>query len=308
MKLNLVNVDQFIEKNKLKEVSSTNITMPNNPGRFDPNGLWSEEIFGIQNSKQRKSTFAYIDLKTKVFHPEIYLIMIGTNALLKKVALNSAFAVIDPKSKKIIESDEKNGETGIAFLVKNIENYDFVLNSKENKLEDAEYLEKNKDNLLISKWLVIPPGNIRDININRISNRKLIMSEINELYIDLLNTVSMLQTTMIGGEVLDTAISKIQAQIHRIDLWLKARMRGKPGMIRSSLLKKSVDYCARSVIGGDPSIPLGYIGLPWHLVLVTYEPFFIHYLTKTSDGKELASKIADYLEIDTKLGYNDIIS
>ncbi|MEM3451994.1 MAG: hypothetical protein QW835_00005 [Candidatus Hadarchaeum sp.] len=65
-----IGIEEFIEKHKLKPVSSPRIYLS---GKLDPDGLYSEEIFGRLGSEERKHTFAYIDLRNhRIIHPEVY--------------------------------------------------------------------------------------------------------------------------------------------------------------------------------------------------------------------------------------------
>ena len=292
MKLELLDIDQFITSNNLKPVSSINIVTGNS---FDASGLWSEDIFGLQTSKQRNLQFGYIDLKTKIIHPSVYLILVNTNTLLKK-CINGTTTCILNSNGKLVENP--NGHTGLAYFLSIFDKYSFTKNSKKNKLDDAKYLDKNKDKILIDKWLVIPAG-IRDINLDKSNKRNIIMSDINTLYIDLIKTVDMYTTmsTVDTNEMLEAILSKIQIQLNNIYNWITNKMKGKRGLFRSSMMKKSTDYCARGVITSDPNIKLGHIGIPWHVVLVVFEPYFIHYLT-TPDGKETSKLIAEYLKVD----------
>ena len=308
MKLQLLDIEKFIQENHIKEVTSTNIQDPSNPSKFDSNGLWSEDIFGTQNTRQRRETFGYISLRTNIFHPAIYPILLSTNSILKKIIDESIYVTLDNNG--ILQvSDEKNGHTGFAYLISIFDKYDIINNSKTEKIEDAKFLEKNREKLIINKWLVIPPGGIRDINLlNLIQKRRIISSEINDLYLDLLNLVNLLpantqdQTTI---ELYGAIVKKIQDSVNNIYNWVKNHMRGKRGLFRGAMLMKRTDYCARGVIGSDPNIPLGYIGLPWHLVLVIFEPFFFHVLLKTDRGKRVSEKIAKFLNVE-KLEFKDL--
>ena len=69
MKIDVFNIKDFIELNNLKEITSPIIFQRGNVP--DPNGLLSNEIFGV-DVRSRKSTYAYIDLHGHFFNPHIY--------------------------------------------------------------------------------------------------------------------------------------------------------------------------------------------------------------------------------------------
>ena len=50
---------------------------------------------------------------------------------------------------------------------------------------------------------------------------------------------------------------------------VKERLVGKGGRVRGNLMGKRVNYSARSVIGGDPSISIDEVGIPY---LIVYYP------------------------------------
>ena len=69
------NIDLLIlDKNKtkqLKPITKLNI-FETSSQNFDPDGLYSTEIFGPVGSELRNDSFAYIDLKIKILHPLVY--------------------------------------------------------------------------------------------------------------------------------------------------------------------------------------------------------------------------------------------
>ena len=70
MKVNIIDMNRFIAANECQEVT--------NPVYFDKgrqptnDGLFSLTIFGRPGSQERKSVFAYIDLKINFLHPLVY--------------------------------------------------------------------------------------------------------------------------------------------------------------------------------------------------------------------------------------------
>ena len=72
MKIDIFNVDEFVQLNNLREVTSPVLFQRGDIP--DPNGLVSNEIFGV-TIKDRKETFAYIDLGGHFFHPHIYKVL-----------------------------------------------------------------------------------------------------------------------------------------------------------------------------------------------------------------------------------------
>ena len=63
MKLELMDINRFIEQRKILQVKSTKIE--GRGGKLDSEGFFSEEIFGRVGSPGRKTTFGYIDLNVQ---------------------------------------------------------------------------------------------------------------------------------------------------------------------------------------------------------------------------------------------------
>ena len=105
----LLDSEKFVKVNGLKEVS--------NPIMFDSgnvptkDGLFSTEIFGT-SSRDRKETFAYIDLYKKFINPKIYLSLIRLNRNFESVIYGTKKFII----KNDILTPDENGDTGIDWL------------------------------------------------------------------------------------------------------------------------------------------------------------------------------------------------
>jgi len=271
MKLHLLDVDAYIEKNKLKCVTNTSIFSPSG-FTFDPNGRWSEEIFGRAGSTERKNTFGYIKLNSPIINPTVYDLIITTSPTLRSMILN--------KSKFIIEDgvllESESGGSGIAFFVDNIKNIDFELNCKKQKMDVAAFLNANKSKLKLNNFLVLPAG-IRDLSLSR-SASKQFSSEINDMYEKLITINSQLTITIV--DIMDELLIYVQKIALQIYKWLQNNVKGKQGVFRGTMLKKTLDYSARIIAVSDPDIPLGTIGIPWHTIITLYEPYFFNIVLK----------------------------
>jgi DNA-directed RNA polymerase beta' subunit len=291
MKLQLLDIEKFIEKNKCGEVTNAKVT----PKGFEIGSLWDERVFGNIGSKDRKSKFGYIHFKTKVIHPVVYTML--------KVCSETTSKIVDKKVNYIVSNkqyiEDVNGETGIPFLIRTLPEIDLQLMAKKEKVANASFLEANKHNLLIDKFIVIP-ASYRDIDISKKDSMQM-MSEVNNLYKDMLYINSQLS----GDEFLDAIlVEKLQGSLNKLVTWIQAQLKGKKGVLRGSMLKKRMDYSTRLVCTTDQDIPLGYIGLPWHTLLAIYEPLFTHYCYKKDPS--LLEEIKVFTQKNT-LDFNDFI-
>jgi DNA-directed RNA polymerase beta' subunit len=264
LKITLLDINRFIIEHKLKEVSNVKIS---NKG-FDPQSIWSVEIFGSTTSKARKETFAYIDLKTKIINPNCYtMLKTCSEAISRLLDRKIKYKVVD----KILKEDPA-GDNGLAFLTANFDNIDLIKNCKKTKLSAAQYLENNKSIVIIDKFLVIPAG-YRDRDINTRNGIEM-SSDLNDCYRDIIYTCSKLSGI---SDIDSMIIDNVQLAVNRTLKWFQDNMKGKKGILRGSMLKKRMDFSSRLIASTDQNIPIGHIGLPWHTVLALYEPLFTNY-------------------------------
>ena len=116
MRIDLFDMDEFIELNNLKPITSH--VLFERGGIPNPNGLISNEIFGV-SVKSRKETFAYIDLHDHFFHPHIYKIIRRVFRNIDKIINGESYYSVG-KDGSLVK--DPNGETGIEFLYDNWEN------------------------------------------------------------------------------------------------------------------------------------------------------------------------------------------
>jgi DNA-directed RNA polymerase beta' subunit len=267
MYLNLLDINRFIKDNNILEV--TNANYPSNKG-YDENSLWSETIFGRQNSNERLKRFGYINLHTKIINPILYKLLQVVSPFTRNLILSKQNYRIEKG--KFIE-DNETGLTGIPFLLNNLNNFKFENVCKPDKQKEALYLDSIKQFIGIDKFLILPAG-MRDIFPG---SKKIYSTEINDYYshIIFLSNQMKIQLDEIAAAALVENLQKVALQIH---YWIQIQLKGKSGIYRSTILKKVIDYSARFVATGSPKIPLGKIGLPWHSVLILFEPFFFNYV------------------------------
>lgn len=286
MHLNLLDINKFIEKNELLEVKSFRIPSK----QYDPDGLWSEVIFGSIGSRMRSEKFGYIDLKATVIHPLVYDMSITVSEETSKIVREKQKYVV--KNKKFVEDD--TGETGVSFLIRSYRDVDFTTFCHKHKKDVAKFIEKNKDIILIDKFLVTPAAN-RDIDIYS-QNKKIINDEINDLYSKLL--IYIMQLSGIP-EIDEITIKKIQIQLTIITSFItKKKLGGKTGILKGTMLKKTIDYSSRLVLTNSPNINLGEIGLPWHTLVAIYEPFVINKIFNDPNNDDFLLVVKLFMNVD----------
>jgi len=282
MQLKLLDMDQFIQSKRIKQVTSSEIPSKG----FHEQGLWSEVIFGRVGSNNRKFHFGYIDLKVKLIAPTSYA-MIKTVSPVISSLINEKQGYVFKDGKFVVE---ENGETGLSLLLRHFHDIKFVDIAKPDKLAVAKFIDANKQKILIDKFPVMPAA-LRDINLNRPGGRTI--AEINTFYRSLLYLSGMIS----GESTIDAiVISKMQRVLQDLTKNIQSTMKGKSGIFRNSILKKTVDFSTRLVLSSSPDIKIGFIGLPWHTLISIYEPLFTHNVK--SKHKEFEQSILEYMKME----------
>jgi DNA-directed RNA polymerase beta' subunit len=276
MQPRLMNINEFVTKNKIKQVSSIRRYSGN---KIDENGLFSEDIFGRQGAKDRRERFGFIDVKTPLIHPEAWNIVTRISTDFLK-CIKSQVKYIVSRDKFLLESED--GDTGLYFFTKVLPKLDLNYYIKKDKKKQplVDYTKKNMDAILTNKVLVLPAG-IRDIRISRASGKTFIeASEINTVYENLIRQSHSIVSNAedLPKDIVEPIVTSMQRNYLEINNWIKNRIKGKQGLIRGGLFSKRTDYSGRLVVTGDPTLKMGYIGLPWQVVLIIFEPFTINYL------------------------------
>jgi len=302
MKLKLLDIDLVIAKRNMQVVSSGKYYAGNNRNEFDKLGIFSQEIFGRLGSSKRKKTFAYVNLNTKVIHPEGYKVLTSINTDLTKLIMGREKYLISEDGKLTI--DQEAGSTGVSFFIDNFDKLNFEGMNTKNP-DNVKFVLQFKNTILIDKYIIMPAG-IRDVQITNTGKSLIQHSEVNKLYIKLVNQANMFENAEhLEDEIKSSLISNIQRTLLSINTWIKNKIKGKYGLIRGGMLKKVVDYCARLVIVPDTNMQFGYIGIPWHICLKLFEPMFIHYVLKEDSSGLVTSLIQQYFNIED-VDINDI--
>lgn len=289
-KLEQLDQEKFVKVNELQPV--TNPVMFNSINGTTVDGLLSNEIFGITQT-ERAGIFSYIDLNEEFIQPYYYKIWLKIDKNLRSCIYETQNFRIDNNG-YLVQDD--NGETGIKFLKKNINNIKFK-NTKKDELLKALMDGKNKGLMFTKKMIVIPPY-YRDVNTN--GDGKVGVGEINKLYITLINTVKSLASSNDYGLDLAGGIrGKIQDVMLEIFNWFTigesivggehtgSGIFKKFGIQRRSVMAKTTDYSARLVLSSakinentikDYMVDMDHSALPLSACCVIAYPYMIYEL------------------------------
>lgn len=242
--------DETINKS-IKLYGTKEVTSPihfDKGGLPNPNGLFSESIFGTTQA-ERSKTIAYIDLKNEYFHPYLYELLIRLDNNIDKVAKGVGSWEISKEGKLVkTESDDEflgGNNTGLRWLINNFDKLKFKKNQsivRNNRIDLIESSKKNKT-LIITKFVVIPII-YRDVEH---SSSRIQVNEINDWYGKLLSLTSSSGNENIGyvNNMIDY---RIQSTLVSIRKYGQDLIKGKNGFFHKAVLGKNPDYGARSVI------------------------------------------------------------
>lgn len=315
----LLDIDEFIKKNELKEVK--------NPIYFDknklptPDGLLSNDIFGI-TKEERANRFAYIDLHGIFLHPLIYKLWGNLDSRIKNIVFGTNTYSLDASGNLV---EDPNGKTGIKFLKDNFDKIKIKTTDSSKRDRIIQFIKKSGKACFITKYPVIP-AYYRDVNTE---DGKMGVGDINKYYNSLIIAARSLE------EAHDYGLTLIHAQVGRMQEILLSiynyfgagnpdiktsgvGMPGKLGVIRRTNMSKTTDYSSRLVISApelkvedldDLDVDMDYSLVPLSSLCVNFLPFMVYWIRRyfeeefsgkskytytDATGKVIEIPIADY--------------
>jgi len=77
----------------------------------------------------------------------------------------------------------------------------------------------------------------------------------------------------------DIQTSKYQFYVNELYDLCTNELSGKKGLVRSAMISKNIDFCARTVIRSDPSLSGYQVKVSKHILKKVWAPYFLYYLT-----------------------------
>ena len=291
LKVELLDVEKFIKVNTCPEV--TNPVFFEAGGRPTDDGLLSQTLFGITKA-ERSGIYGCVDLGGKFMHPLVYKTLIKLNGKIEEVVNGTDYFSIDKSGDLVVDPD---GDTGIDWLRKNFDQIKFKKNDSPARNSRIDFINKYKDMMWISKYVIIPPY-YRDVESK---DNGLGVGEINKLYSSLIiASKAVKETTSYGLTLSDTTKARVQNILLQIFDWFgngtvingqetPAILPGKLGLIRHGLMAKTVDYSVRLVMSApdvavedidDFMVDMDHAGLPLSAALCNFKPFVMFWLRR----------------------------
>lgn len=215
-------------------------------GEFNPEGLYSTQIFGQTGTTTRDEKESYINLRVPIFNPLIFDYLIDLKALYRDIIYRQGYAVFDKDLKDFVRADVLTGQTGFAFFMEHFQEIEFKRNNSQRRDLWIDLIEKHRTRAFIKRFIVIPAG-LRDIEITEEGQPK--EEEINKLYRRILSVVNTINADFEtrNSQLLDAAKASLQKAVQAVYDYIVNMLNGKRGLFQSK-------YAARSVIGATRNV------------------------------------------------------
>lgn len=304
MKMDLFNVDEFVELNHLQKITSPVLLQRGDIPH--PEGLVSNQIFGV-TPKDRKNTFAYIDLGHVFFHPHVYKIIKRFFRNVEKIVNGSMYYIVNTEGHLVV-SDSINGQTGVQFLYDNWDKIKWEYTDSTARNERIDIVSKIKKNELFMTKQIVIPAFYRDVSSSASGGGS--VQEINTFYSNVIRLASILKENDMFNLSLYSTQAAIQDLLVDIYDYFKSKLESKNGLLRKYLMGKNVDMCTRSVITAaayhaerpeDLQVSLRYTGIPISQILSLCQPFIVAWVNRFVEQEILNAK-DEKLLLDPKTG------
>jgi hypothetical protein len=230
----------------LKQVRSLD-TFVGSTKNFHPEGLFSNEIFGIAGTSARYSKKAFIDLKVTIFHPVIYRALAQVKSLYIDIIHGKEFARWDPELQDLVKSDVVDGRTGFDFFTEYFHRIHWPNNQSESRQMAIELLEAKKNKALIRRIAVLPAG-FREFEIDERGQES--SSEFNDYYYRLISVSNNIniKTIEIAPESHNSQRSSMQRTLDELYALLYQVVDGKNNLLMGKVASRRVMAGTRNVI------------------------------------------------------------
>jgi DNA-directed RNA polymerase beta' subunit len=325
MLIDVADINEYIKANNLKEITTNNI-FQSSSSIPDPEGIGSYDIFGNPGTRERKMTFAYIDLVDDVVHPLCFDTLVALKPGLKDVIRGlGEFFVSDGKLIKVTDKTppplKADVGSGVSWLKRNLPSIVLEKPNMSSIVKDrVSFIKQMKpEEMFCNKWLVIPPY-YRDIDIS-VHNKK---NDINIMYQSLIAQTSMIKATgsLFKGSITTDAHRKIQDKINELYLYFMSFQTGTKSFIQQHVMGKAIDYGSRMVIStpkiraknsSEMEVSFSHSAVPLAMVLECFAPFIVYGLKKFVNQKISGSNYiykydkGEFIRIELASHWNEIL-
>ena len=227
----------------LRPVTSTRIHTSSSTD-MDPEGLFSQDIFGRVGDPKRMKTLSFIDLHTKVMHPLVWRNIERVSNWYTEIFLGRRYATYDTKLNQFIPSNATEGETGPTFFLKHLKDIKFVRNQSRQRDLRVDVIEKYRETAIYDYVLVLPAGH-RDLEEGRGGN--MVCDDINDSYRALIGHSKNIDKVDKENPFNHRTQALMQQQFNSIFEQIFTFLKGKGGFTASKWTKRKVEHGTRTI-------------------------------------------------------------
>lgn len=323
MIIKISNINKDIEKNGWKEVKVSNYFIPNTSENH-PDGLISNEIFGLPGTEARKNRWGWINLNSKFMNPHVFYVFSRLKANYAKdikCGLGNYYVNKDGELTKL-ENNQTVPET--ALYKKTGSGFEWFYNawpyiswkvvkgmSKIAKIRRNFLRSLDRDVAFIDKYPVMPAF-YRDVDYK---NQK--RNEINTNFYSKMiylagiikNTDTLLFAEFDDMPKVSNAHIRMQDLIQEIYLFFINKIGGANGFIHDYVIGKATDYGARLVIStpnyntsrfNECETSFFKSSVPLSIAINTFSPFIVHQLVNFIQNYVGGERSIKYYDFSTK--------
>lgn len=315
LNVDLLNINEYIKRMNLLEFKSTMIK-DSTTGKFHPDGLFSESIFGEVGMRERNTRLGYINLKANFIHPMIYVNLTRSKSFYSKILSGRAYATFNGKTKdfELVDQGAPGAKTGFSFFVRNFKDLKLKKSNSFVIMDKVKLINDYKDTTIINKFVISPAG-IRDYR--EVDGRDAI-ADINKFYMRLLTlTKALPDKGSTESNLFDGIKYKIQITLNNIYMELFKMLNGKNAFFQGKYASRGIALSSRNVISAtnisskspddlsvmDPTDT----AIPLYEILKSHQPKIIHFLKHHMFDMFSSSSTVPLIDKETnKLKYVDI--
>jgi hypothetical protein len=274
-----------------------------------PDGLFSQDIFGIPGTPARYTKEGYIDIKVEIFHPLLYKCLISMKGLYADIMAGKSYAVFDDKLKDFVQCPASEGATGYAHFVKHWKDIAFVQTDSDQRKEKIRVIEKYKSQAMTARIYVLPAG-YRDVEIDETG--RVTSNEVNALYSALIAISNTITPALLKADIssYDAQRYRLQSTFNEIYEMMFGVLRGKNNLMMGKWAARAITDSTRNVLVSmditskrleDPGAPdLNHVTVGLLQFMKATRPKFLHYLKNGFLAQVFTSSSAPALLTDRR--------
>ena len=228
----------------------TSLDIYDSDKNFHTDGLYSSEIFGKVGDTNRDRRFSYIDVRIKIFHPQIYKTLGKLKQMYHGIIEGKVYAIWDNNIKDFVKSNPIDGKTGMWFFMTYWTEIVFEHNESTQRDDYIKLIDKFKSRALTDKIIVYPAG-LRDVEVD--SSGRTTKDEINDQYVKLIsiaNTIKNMNTKE-TPELFDGQRLSLQRIFNTIYEYFTSLVDGKKKFFMGKWASRKIFDGTRNVISAS---------------------------------------------------------